>query len=68
VSDALVESIRRQAAGGGKVLPEFEVEIRDPAGQLVAHVHKTVYVRLKPRYRPLDPNRALTPNSGSEPD
>jgi hypothetical protein len=34
------------------VLPEFEAEIRDREGALVASVHKTLYVRLKPRYRP----------------
>ena len=47
-----VERIRAQAASGEKALPEFDVEIRDAAGALVARVHKTVYVRLKPRFRP----------------
>ena len=47
-----VESIRAEASGGQKVLPEFAAEIRDGAGELVARVQKTVYVRLKPRYRP----------------
>ena len=47
-----VESIRAQAASGQKVLPEFDVEIRDAAGALVARVHKVLYVRLKERYRP----------------
>jgi acyl-coenzyme A thioesterase PaaI-like protein len=51
VSEARVAGIRSQAAGGAKVLPEFEAEIRDRAGELVASVHKTLYVRLKPRYR-----------------
>ena len=46
-----VEAIRAQAAGGEKVLPEFEDEIRDRAGEIVARVRKTLYVRLKPRYR-----------------
>jgi hypothetical protein len=48
-----VAAIRSAAAGGAKVLPEFEAEIRDRAGELVASVHKTLYVRLKPRYRPI---------------
>jgi acyl-coenzyme A thioesterase PaaI-like protein len=52
ISEALLESIRAQAAGGGKVLPEFDVEIRDRAGELVARVRKTLYVRLKSRFRP----------------
>jgi acyl-coenzyme A thioesterase PaaI-like protein len=47
-----VESIRARAASGQKVLPEFDVEIRDAAGALVARVHKVLYVRLKERYRP----------------
>ena len=46
-----VEAIRAQAAGGEKVLPEFDNEIRDRGGELVARVRKTLYVRLKPRYR-----------------
>ena len=46
-----VQAIRAQAAGGEKVLPQFEDEIRDRAGELVARVRKTLYVRLKPRYR-----------------
>ena len=47
-----VESIRAQAASGAKVLPEFDVEVLDAAGAVVARVHKTLYVRLKERYRP----------------
>jgi acyl-coenzyme A thioesterase PaaI-like protein len=50
--EARVAAIRAEAAGGAKVLPEFEVEIRDAAGTVVATTHKTLYVRLKPRYRP----------------
>jgi hypothetical protein len=41
-----------QAAAGQKVLPQFDVEVKDEASQLVARVRKTLYVRLKPRYRP----------------
>ena len=44
--------IENRAAGGQKVLPQFDVEVRDEAGELVARVRKTLYVRLKPRYRP----------------
>jgi len=47
-----VEAIRAQAASGEKVLPEFDVEVRDADNALVARVHKTLYVRLKPRFRP----------------
>jgi len=47
-----VDPIRAQAASGEKVSPAFDVEVRDAQGALVARVHKTLYVRLKPRYRP----------------
>jgi acyl-coenzyme A thioesterase PaaI-like protein len=47
-----VEAIRAQAASGEKVLPAFDVEVRDADNALVARVHKTLYVRLKPRFRP----------------
>ena len=52
LEEGTLEEIKRQAAGGQKALPQFDVEIKDEAGQLVARVRKTVYVRLKPRYRP----------------
>ena len=52
ISQETVEAIRKSAEGGEKVLPEFECEIRDRAGRLVARVRKTIYVRLKPRFRP----------------
>lgn len=45
-------TVRAQAASGEKVLPAFDVEVRDAGGALVARVRKTLYVRLKPRYRP----------------
>lgn len=46
---SLLEQIRARTAGGDKYLPELQVEVRD--GALVARVHKTLYVRLKPRLR-----------------
>ena len=52
LGETQVQAIRAQAAGGQKVLPEFDVEVKDEAGELVARVKKTLYVRLKPRYRP----------------
>jgi acyl-coenzyme A thioesterase PaaI-like protein len=52
LNETEVQRIRDQASGGQKVLPQFDVEIRDGAGELVARVKKTLYVRLKPRYRP----------------
>ncbi|MEO4048572.1 DUF4442 domain-containing protein [Pseudomonas sp. CAU 1711] len=51
IDDALLAQIRAKTAGGDKYLPELHVDIRDGAGSLVATVHKTLYVRLKPRAR-----------------
>ncbi|MFV3404892.1 MULTISPECIES: DUF4442 domain-containing protein [Pseudomonas] len=51
VDDALLEDIRQQTASGKKYLPHLQVEIRDAAGELVARVEKTLYVRLKPQAR-----------------
>ena len=52
LSEDRIGEIRAQAAGGGKVLPEFEVDVKDEDGGIVAKVRKTLYVRLKPRNRP----------------
>ncbi|MCG4452619.1 DUF4442 domain-containing protein [Pseudomonas sp. MMS21-TM103] len=51
IGDELLQDIRAQTAAGDKYLPELQVEVRDGAGTLVARVHKTLYVRLKPRAR-----------------
>jgi acyl-coenzyme A thioesterase PaaI-like protein len=52
LSQKRIDDIRAQAASGGKILPEFEVSVKDEAGTMVARVSKTLYVRLKPRHRP----------------
>ncbi|WP_313365495.1 DUF4442 domain-containing protein [Pseudomonas sp.] len=51
VDDALLDDIRQQTATGKKYLPRVQVDIRDEAGELVARVDKTLYVRLKPQAR-----------------
>ncbi|MDM8348704.1 DUF4442 domain-containing protein [Pseudomonas sp. sp1636] len=51
IDEGLLEEIRVRTADGDKYLPELQVEVRDGAGTLVARVHKTLYVRLKPRAR-----------------
>ncbi|MGN8259951.1 DUF4442 domain-containing protein [Pseudomonas sp. SMSB3] len=51
VDDALLDEIRQQTANGKKYLPRVQVDIRDEAGELVARVDKTLYVRLKPQAR-----------------
>ena len=51
LSPQRVDEIRAQAASGEKVLPNFDVEVRGSDNALVARVRKTLYVRLKPRFR-----------------
>ena len=52
LTEERIAEIRAQAAGGEKVLPEFQVEVRHKSDDtLVALVRKTLYVRLKPRHR-----------------
>jgi acyl-coenzyme A thioesterase PaaI-like protein len=45
ITHAQVEDIRRQADGGGKVLPRFEVVVVGEDGKAVARVEKTLHVR-----------------------
>lgn len=51
IEEALLDEIRQRAAGGDKYLPQLHVDVHDGDGTLVARVHKTLYVRLKPRVR-----------------
>jgi len=52
LSEERIAQIRAQASCGDRLLPKFEVDVTDEAGAVVAKVHKTLYVRLKPRHRP----------------
>lgn len=47
LDDASVDSLREEAAGGGKVLRWFDTEVVDTEGEVVARVRKQLYVRLK---------------------
>lgn len=49
VSQAMLEDIREKTASGEKYLPEFEVQILDDSGELVARVMRTLYIRRKQR-------------------
>lgn len=51
IDETLLDEIRRQTASGEKYLPQLQVDIHDGAGNLVARVGKTLYVRLKPQAR-----------------
>ena len=52
LSEKRIADIRAEAAGGAKVLPEFEVYVKDQTGGIVARVRKILYVRLKGKKRP----------------
>lgn len=47
LTDERVEEIRRMTAEGDKYLPEWDIDILDESGELVARVHKVLYVRKK---------------------
>lgn len=48
---AIVEELRTAAASGDKVLHWFDTPVTTASGEVVAHVRKQVYVRLKPGLR-----------------
>jgi acyl-coenzyme A thioesterase PaaI-like protein len=52
LSGERIAEIRAHAAGGEKIFPEFEVDVKDEAGEIVARVRKILYVRLKAKKRP----------------
>ena len=45
---AQIAEIKAQAASGEKIFPERVVDVVNEAGEIVAKVHKTLYVRKKP--------------------
>ncbi|OZB20158.1 MAG: tetrameric acyl-CoA thioesterase [Marinobacter sp. 34-60-7] len=47
LTDERVEAIREAVSGGDKHLPTWDVDIVDDSGELVARVHKVLYVRKK---------------------
>lgn len=52
LSLAQIEAMRADAATGKATRPELLVEVVSDAGDVVARVRKTLYVRLKPELRP----------------
>lgn len=47
IDEAILEEIRERTASGEKYLPEFHIDIRDEQEQVVARVHRVLYVRQK---------------------
>lgn len=45
LTDAVLDSIRQQTAGGAAFRPQFAIDIRDDAGDVVATVSKVLHVR-----------------------
>ena len=48
IKEKQVETILEKTTDGQKYLPEFSVDIKDEAGDTVAKVTKTLYIRKKP--------------------
>jgi len=47
ISEADIRDIQDKTANGEKYFKDFSVDIKDEAGEIVAHVVKTVYIRRK---------------------
>lgn len=47
INQALLDEIRQATAGTGKYEPTLSVDIVDEAGEVVAHVTRTLYIRRK---------------------
>jgi acyl-coenzyme A thioesterase PaaI-like protein len=47
ITEKEIEDIIKNTSNGQKYLPEFSVDIEDEAGEKVAHVIKTLYIRKK---------------------
>lgn len=47
LDDATVASIKAHTADGRKYLPKFQVDVKNEAGEIVARVAHTLYVRRK---------------------
>jgi hypothetical protein len=45
ITEGQIEDIRNHTSGGQKYFPEFSVDIEDEAGEAVARVVKTLYVK-----------------------
>lgn len=49
IDDAFVESVRENTKDGQKYLPTLTVDITNEKNEVVAKIHKTVYIRKKKR-------------------
>ena len=49
-----LDEIYNQTSHGDKSFPEFVVYVKDQQGEVVAEVQRKLYVRKKPKFRPID--------------
>lgn len=49
VTQAQIDDIKQNTASGNKYLPQFEVDVVNDNGKLVAKALKTLYIRKKPK-------------------
>ncbi len=47
IDDEMIDLIKLNTDSGSKFLPEFTVDVTNDAGDIVAKVHKTLYIRRK---------------------
>ncbi|TQV74742.1 DUF4442 domain-containing protein [Aliikangiella marina] len=48
ITDLIISDIKEKTQRGEKYLPEFTIEIKDGAGNLIARVTKVLYIKKKP--------------------
>ena len=56
ISDDMLRQIRTATESGDKYLPEIKSVLTDEKGETVAVVTRTLYIRLKPAFRPSESN------------
>ncbi|MDH5630490.1 MAG: DUF4442 domain-containing protein [Gammaproteobacteria bacterium] len=47
ITDEQLDEIKAKTAKGEKYLPEFEIDLIDEEQNLIARVHKTIYIKKK---------------------
>ena len=54
LTDSKLAAMVAATEGGRKHFPEFEVDVQEVSGELVAHVKRVLYLRAKPEHRSAD--------------
>ena len=47
ITEKIIDKIKQETSNGEKYLPDFSIDIVDPAGDIVAKVNKKLYIRRK---------------------